>query len=103
MAQLEGLAQLARQVMMTRVRIYTPDYIGVREPAFTTAVGLIRYAHSDDKFYGRSTGIAAPAYVPYPAQPTPSKKQSNAPEKLENGNKVRVIDRAKNILNKFFE
>lgn len=102
-AQLEGLAQLARQVMMTRVRIYTPDYIGVREPAFTTAVGLIRYAHSDDKFYGRSTGNAAPAYVPYPAQTTPSKKQSNATEKLENGNKVRVIDRAKNILNKFFE
>ena len=33
-AQLEGIAQLARQVMLTRVRIYTPDYIGVREPAF---------------------------------------------------------------------
>ena len=43
-AKLEGIAQLARQILQTRVRIYTPDYIGVREPSFATAVGLIRYA-----------------------------------------------------------
>ena len=29
-SKLDGIAQLARQVMQTRVRIYTPDYIGVR-------------------------------------------------------------------------
>ena len=102
-AQLEGIAQLARQVMLTRVRIYTPDYIGVREPAFTTSVGLIRYANADDDFYGRGEPTTAPSYAPYPTQPTPSKKQANVPERVESGNKVSVIDRAKNLLNKFFD
>jgi cell division protein FtsA len=102
-AQLEGIAQLARQVMLTRVRIYTPDYIGVREPAFTTSVGLIRYANADDDFYGRSEPTTVTSYAPYPAQQTPSKKQANAPERVESGNKVSVINRAKNLLNKFFD
>lgn len=103
-AQLEGIAQLARQVMLTRVRIYTPDYIGVREPAFTTSVGLIRYANAEDEFYGRSEPVPASSYAaPYPTQPTPSKKQSNVPERVESASKVSVIDRAKNLLNKFFD
>lgn len=41
--------------------------------------------------------------APYPTQPTPSKKQSNVPERVESANKVSVIDRAKNLLNKFFD
>ena len=103
-AQLEGIAQLARQIMLTRVRIYTPDYIGVREPAFTTSVGLIRYANAEDDFYGRSEPVDPSSYVaPYPTQSTPSKKQSNVPERVESANKVSVIDRAKNLLNKFFD
>ncbi|AWE06586.1 cell division protein FtsA [Lysinibacillus sp. 2017] len=102
-AQLEGLAQLARQVMLSRVRIYTPDYIGVREPAFTTSVGLIHYANADDDFYGRSEPSTVASYAPYPAQQAPSKKQANAPERVDSGNKVSVIDRAKNLLNKFFD
>lgn len=102
-AQIEGIAQLARQVMLSRVRIYTPDYIGVREPAFTTSVGLIRYANADDDFYGRSEPSTVASYAPHPAQQTPSKKQANAPERVESGNKVSVIDRAKNLLNKFFD
>lgn len=99
-AQLEGIAQLARQVMQTRVRVYTPDYIGVREPSFTTAVGLIRYAHQDDEFYGRSPEAHT---VSVAAQPIPPKKQSNATEKFDNENKKGVIDTAKRIFNKFFE
>ena len=103
-AQLEGIAQLARQIMLTRVRIYTPDYIGVREPAFTTSVGLIRYANAEDDFYGRSEPVDPSSYVaPYPTQSTPSKKQANGPERVESAKKVSVIDRAKNLLNKFFD
>ncbi|MER2105481.1 MAG: cell division protein FtsA [Solibacillus sp.] len=104
-AQLEGIAQLARQVMLSRVRIYTPDYIGVREPSFTTAVGLIRYAHVEDQFYNREVAQGSPSYPSYQTstQHTPSKPVNNTSEKVESENKVRVIDRAKNLLNKFFE
>lgn len=52
MAKLEGIAQLARQIMQTRVRIYTPDYIGIRDPGYTTAVGLIHYMADQDAFFG---------------------------------------------------
>ncbi|ATP39260.1 cell division protein FtsA [Solibacillus sp. R5-41] len=102
-AQIEGIAQLARQVMLTRVRVFTPNYIGVREPGFTTSVGLIHYANADDKFYGRSANSTVPSYAPYPAQTNPSKKQASASERVESDNKVGVIDRAKNLLNKFFD
>ncbi|MBE1553551.1 cell division protein FtsA [Sporosarcina limicola] len=50
--KLDGLLQLARHVLKTRVRIHIPEYIGVREPMYTTAVGLIRYAHMQDAYFG---------------------------------------------------
>ena len=100
-AQLEGIGQAARQVMQLRVRIHTPDYIGVRDPSFTTAVGLIRYAHSDDEFYGRSSEMQ---HFSGPTQPTPPKKQSNATEKkVDNRNKPTIVDKAKKFFNNFFE
>ena len=100
-AGLEGIGQVARQVMQLRVRIHTPDYIGVRDPGFTTAVGLIRYAHSDDEFYGRSSEMQT---VSGSTQPTPPKNKSNAPEKkVEQGNKTTIMDKAKKFFNNFFE
>ena len=39
-----GVQQLARMVFQNAVRLTAPDYIGVREPHFTAAVGLVRYA-----------------------------------------------------------
>lgn len=99
-AQLEGIAQLARQVMQTRVRIYIPDYIGVREPSFTTAVGLIRYAYADDEFYGRQEeqDVALVA-----ASHTPPKQKVKKVEKNDGENKSGVLDAAKKLFNKFFE
>lgn len=102
-ASLEGIAQLARQVLQTRVRIYIPDYIGVREPSFTTAVGLICYAHMEDEFFGRSPVSKAPVYQAVGSVTTPPKKQSHASEKADNGNKSSVIDKAKRLFDKFFE
>lgn len=101
-AQLEGIAPLARQVMQTRVRVYTPDYIGVREPSYTTAVGLIRFAHEEDEFYGRSPVSQTPVYAGGTV-PSPPKKQASSSEKGEQTNKPSVIDKAKRLFDKFFE
>ncbi|WP_102692747.1 cell division protein FtsA [Rummeliibacillus pycnus] len=49
-AKLEGLPQLARHVLQTSVKIYAPDYIGVRDPEYTAAVNLIRYAYKESQF-----------------------------------------------------
>ena len=100
--KLEGIAQLARQCMQSRVRVYSPDYIGVRDPAYTTAVGLIRYAYDEDQFYNRETGSNfsnAPVTVSTP----PSKKQAVASEIPASEQKQSMFERAKNIINNFFE
>ena len=44
-----GILELAQDVFQSRVRIAIPDYIGVREPQYTTAVGLIKFAYKNAK------------------------------------------------------
>lgn len=100
-AKLEGIAQLARQVMQTRVRIYTPDYIGVREPSYTTAVGLIRYANLEDEFYGKDTVSSVPNYALSGAQSASPKKQEYQTVPAEE--KESVIGKAKKFFDKFFD
>ena len=48
-ATLPGALDLAEEVLGVEVRAYVPDYVGLRNPIFTTAVGLVEYAaHLDD-------------------------------------------------------
>lgn len=100
-SKLEGIAQLARQVMQTRVRIYTPDYIGVREPSYTTAVGLIRYAYMEDEFYGKESVSPAPNYVTPSVQLASPKKQEYQTTPAQD--KESVIGKAKKFFDKFFD
>ncbi|MCF6093609.1 cell division protein FtsA [Microaerobacter geothermalis] len=39
-----GILLVAKEILPGPVRIAMPDYIGVRDPSFTTGVGIIRYA-----------------------------------------------------------
>lgn len=101
--KLEGIGQLARQCLQSRVRVYSPDYIGVRDPAYTTAVGLIRYAYDEDLFFNRETGIPVSAAPVAAASTPPLKKQSANSERKNSEPKQSVLERAKNIINNFFE
>lgn len=100
-AKLDGILQLARQVFKTRVRIYTPEYIGVREPMYSTAVGLIRYAYMEDVFFGHGDAKAAvssdtelaEAAVPAAAKPSKPKKEKGAS----------FMQKAKKMFDNFFE
>ena len=49
-----GILELAQDIFQNRVRIAVPDYIGVREPQYTTAVGLIKYAYKNAKIQGET-------------------------------------------------
>ena len=100
--KLEGIAQLARECLQSRVRIYSPDYIGVRDPAYTTAVGLIRYAYDEDQFFNRETGSNF-SNAPVTASTPPSKKQAAASGTYASEQKQSMFERAKNIINNFFE
>ncbi|EUJ29263.1 cell division protein FtsA [Listeria grayi FSL F6-1183] len=48
-----GSIDLAGKVFASHVRLASPDYIGVREPRFTTAVGLIQSAYEQALVEGR--------------------------------------------------
>ncbi|GGE66266.1 cell division protein FtsA [Priestia taiwanensis] len=51
--KMPGVLELAQHVLKHNVRIAYPDYIGVREPQYTTGVGLIKYAYKKSKLRGK--------------------------------------------------
>lgn len=52
--KMPGVLDLAKEVFQNNVRIAIPDYLGVREPQYTSAVGLITFAHQNMKIQGKN-------------------------------------------------
>ncbi|MBY0120785.1 cell division protein FtsA [Bacillus sp. S/N-304-OC-R1] len=102
-ANTQGILELAQVIFQNRVRIAIPDYIGVREPQFTTAVGLIKFAYKNAKIQGRkmTVGAGAPVHAQevkekrVPKQPQPKKPEKQPEEK--------ITSRVKKFLGYFFE
>ena len=104
MAKLEGLPELARNILQTRVRLFTPEYIGVREPQYTTSVGLIQYAYMEDVFHGR-IGSGAALGNPQKLEPEqkPQKQRQQKPAKQPKEDGEGVVTKAKKMFDRFFE
>ncbi|OMP68524.1 cell division protein FtsA [Domibacillus epiphyticus] len=103
---MNGILDLAQDVFQNRVRVAIPDYIGVREPQFTTAVGLIKYAYKNARLTGRKVG------EPLDTQPKEieerrerqEQKQDTKPSKKENEKqKDGVGSKMKRLFGYFFE
>ncbi|HWO95076.1 MAG TPA: cell division protein FtsA [Bacillus sp. (in: firmicutes)] len=97
-----GVLDLAQLVLKNNVRIAIPDYIGVREPQYTTGVGLIKFAYKNAKIQGRQ--ISAPVHQPIEEvavekevipQQAPKPKQKKKDENFSN--------RMKKFFGYFFE
>lgn len=58
---LPGILELARIVLPHSVRIAIPDYIGVREPQYTTGVGIIKYAYDHIRRYHKEAAATTEA------------------------------------------
>jgi len=56
--KMPGILELAQQTLQNRVRTAEPNYIGVREPQYTTAVGLLKHALDKERQSGVSFGSA---------------------------------------------
>ncbi|WP_392456160.1 cell division protein FtsA [Chryseomicrobium aureum] len=103
-SKLEGLAQLARHVLQTRVRIYTPDYIGVREPQFSTAIGLIQYIYKEDLYYGLSNTTSSAVAARHDTATLSKPKQKAKPKKTEDQEpKESGMTKIKQFFDRFFE
>lgn len=57
-----GILPVAKQELATSVRIASPDFIGVRDPSYTSGVGIINYIAKNTKI--RNTGANRKAVVP---------------------------------------
>lgn len=92
-AAMEGIAPLARQVMQTRVRIYSPQFISVREPGYATAVGLIDYAHKQDTFFRRTfeSSVTSSTQVEPDTTPMYQEQVSEEPEEKQDGKSKKMI------------
>lgn len=98
-ANMQGVLELAQIVFQNRVRIAIPDYIGVREPQYSTAVGLIKFAYKSARLQGRkpsSSAVAETNEKRVQKQPQPKSKPEKQPEE-------KVTSRVKRFLGYFFE
>jgi cell division protein FtsA len=100
-ASTEGILDLAQLVLENRVRIAIPDYIGVREPIYTTAIGLIKFAYKNARIQGRMldshVGVSEPKEKKVQKQPQPkATKSEKQPEE-------KISSRVKKFFGYFFE
>ncbi|KAB2337425.1 cell division protein FtsA [Cytobacillus depressus] len=102
-ANTQGILELAQVVFQNRVRIASPDYIGVREPQFTTAVGLIKFAYKNAKIQGRKMAMSGAG--PEQIQEVKEKRvpKQSQPKKPEKQPEEKITSRVKKFLGYFFE
>ncbi|WP_186577548.1 cell division protein FtsA [Aquibacillus kalidii] len=81
-----GALELAQDLFYSNVRIAIPDYIGVREPQFTSGVGILKFAYRNAKIQGKEISDAVTIREAQATQPTKTKrvvkqKESTTPTK----------------------
>jgi len=99
-ANTPGILELAQVVFENRVRIAIPDYIGVREPHYTTAVGLIKFAYKNAKIQGRQMSSPSVNHEVKEKRPV---KQTQAKSKPEKQPEEKVSTKMKKFFGYFFE
>ena len=99
-ANTPGILEIAQIILQNRVRIASPDYIGVREPQYTTAVGLIKFAYKNAKIQGRQMNAASVNKEVKEKRPV---KQTQAKPKVEKQPEEKVTTKMKKFFGYFFE
>jgi len=96
-AAMPGVLELAEDIFQHNVRTAIPDYIGVREPQYTTAVGLIQFTYRNVKVQGKevAAAVAPESFEAHPKKKPPKKQKD--PDSPGMGRKV------KDLFNAFFE
>lgn len=86
-----GSLELAQDLFYSNVRVAIPDYIGVREPQFTSGIGILQFAYRNAKIQGKDLypsvilDAASPQKPKKQAKPSKEKKEKNESKKKESG------------------
>jgi cell division protein FtsA len=98
-----GVLELAKELLQGNVRVAIPDYIGVREPQYTTSVGLIQFAYKNVKIQGKEIAASVADYQA-PEQPQQDKRSKKAEkEQTRTEDKPKAKSKVKNWFKVFFE
>ncbi len=97
-----GVLDLAQHVLQNRVRGAEPNYIGVREPQYTTSVGLITYACRKARSQGLQLGAHTVAAASEPVEKRPTQK-SPQKEKAPKNPEDKMSNKMKKFFGVFFE
>jgi cell division protein FtsA len=100
--KMPGVLELAQDIFQNRVRTAEPNYIGVREPQYTTAVGLIKQACKKERIKKHNATQAPVASGPI--QDSYESRNPKQTQKLEEATtKKQGESKFKKILGYFFE
>jgi len=102
-AKMQGVLELAQDMFQNPVRLAVPDYIGVREPQYTTAVGLIKYAYKNGRLPGGNIGGTGTSVVAEPTEKRAPKQQHQPKAKVEKHPEEKMSSKVKKFLGYFFE
>ncbi|MDQ0215248.1 cell division protein FtsA [Oikeobacillus pervagus] len=101
-ANIQGILELAQEMFQNSVRVAIPDYIGVREPQYTTAIGLIQFAYKSARLQGRKVS-AVPEPVMAQEVRTQKEQQPNQKAKPEKKPEDKFTSKVKRFFGYFFD
>ncbi len=104
-SNMPGVLELAQLIFQNRVRVAIPDYIGVREPQYTTAVGLIKYAYKTARLQGRDVSVTpSPKEAVEKRQPVAAGQKAKVPKpKQQKSDDEKTMSKVKKFFGYFFE
>ncbi|CRK80572.1 cell division protein FtsA [Neobacillus massiliamazoniensis] len=106
-ANMQGVLELAQVILQNRVRVAVPDYIGVREPQYTTGVGIIKYAYKSTRLPGGSfsgqASISEPIEKTVPKVQQQQQQHQQPKSKVEKHPEEKMSSKVKKFLGYFFE
>ncbi|ADC48197.1 MULTISPECIES: cell division protein FtsA [Alkalihalophilus] len=98
-----GVLELAKELLQGNVRVAIPDYIGVREPQYTTSVGLIQFAYKNVKIQGKEIAASVADYEATEQPQDQKRSTKNEKEQSRTEEKPKAKSKMKNWFKVFFE
>ncbi|MBA9024956.1 cell division protein FtsA [Peribacillus huizhouensis] len=101
--KMPGVLELAQYIFQNRVRTAEPNYIGVREPQYTTAVGLIKHACKKTRIQKNNEAPVAAGSAYENREQSQKMQQPQPKERVEKPRAEKGESKFKKILGYFFE
>ncbi|MBM7552845.1 cell division protein FtsA [Thalassobacillus pellis] len=100
-----GVMELAQDIFHANVRLAIPDYIGVREPQFTSGVGILQFAYRNAKIQGKEIfpSVSMDEFTPRPKKQKRSTKQQEVSESQPKEKEEKKEKGFSNLLKYFFD